>query len=196
MDKYVDFILQTYNNYFYLLFFGIIFCETGLVITPFLPGDSLLFVVGTISASGRLNFVSLLIILIVATFLGDNTNFFIGKFIGKKLFKNKNSWIFNKKMLDKTHDFYARYATRTIIIARFIPIIRTFAPFIAGASWMNYKKFITLSIIAAILWITIFLGGGYLFGNIPLIKNHVSIIIILVMVISLLPALKIIFNKR
>lgn len=196
LDKYIEFILENYNHYFYLLFFLVIYCETGLVVTPFLPGDSLLFIAGTFAGTGQLDLSLLCVILIVAAFLGDNTNFFIGKFIGSKLFSNPNSKIFRKDILDKTHDFYERHGSKAIIIARFIPLVRTFTPFVAGVGHMTYRKFVSFSILASFLWVLIFLIGGYLFGNIPVIKEHISLIILAVMVVSVLPAVKMIWDAK
>lgn len=196
LDKYIGFILENYHNYFYILFFLVIFCETGLVVTPFLPGDSLLFIAGAFAGSGQLHIGLLCIILIVAAFLGDNVNFALGKFVGQKLFNNPNSKIFRKDILDKTHEFYERHGSKAIIIARFIPLIRTFAPFVAGVGQMTYRKFVSFSLLASMLWVLIFLIGGYLFGNIPVIKEHISIIILAVMAISVLPVVKIIWDAK
>lgn len=196
LDKYIGFILENYHNYFYILFFLVIYCETGLVVTPFLPGDSLLFVAGAFAGTGQLHIGFLIIILVVAAFLGDNTNFFLGKFIGQKLFSNPKSKIFRKDILDKTHQFYERHGSKAIIIARFIPLVRTFAPFVAGVGQMTYRRFVSFSLFASVLWVVIFLVGGYLFGNIPVIKEHMSLIILAVMVISVLPALKMIWDAK
>lgn len=196
LDKYIGFILENYHNYFYILFFLVIFCETGLVVTPFLPGDSLLFIAGAFAGSGQLHIGLLCIILIVAAFLGDNVNFALGKFVGQRLFNNPNSKIFRKDILDKTHEFYERHGSKAIIIARFIPLIRTFAPFVAGVGQMTYRKFVSFSLLASMLWVLIFLIGGYLFGNIPVIKEHISIIILAVMAISVLPVVKIIWDAK
>ncbi len=196
LDKYIGFILENYHNYFYILFFLVIFCETGLVVTPFLPGDSLLFIAGAFAGSGQLHIGLLCVILIVAAFLGDNVNFALGKFVGQKLFNNPNSKIFRKDILDKTHEFYERHGSKAIIIARFIPLIRTFAPFVAGVGQMTYRKFVSFSLLASMLWVLIFLIGGYLFGNIPVIKEHISIIILAVMAISVLPVVKIIWDAK
>lgn len=196
LDKYIGFILENYHNYFYILFFLVIYCETGLVVTPFLPGDSLLFVAGAFAGTGQLHLGFLIIILVIAAFLGDNTNFFLGKFIGQKLFSNPKSKIFRKDILDKTHQFYERHGSKAIIIARFIPLVRTFAPFVAGVGQMTYRRFVSFSLFASVLWVVIFLIGGYLFGNIPVIKEHMSLIILAVMVISVLPALKMIWDAK
>lgn len=196
LDKYIGFILENYHNYFYILFFLVIYCETGLVVTPFLPGDSLLFVAGAFAGTGQLHIGFLAVILVVAAFLGDNTNFFLGKFVGQKLFSNPNSKIFRKDILDKTHEFYERHGSKAIIIARFIPLVRTFAPFVAGVGQMTYRRFVSFSLVASFLWVIIFLVGGYLFGNIPVIKEHMSLIILAVMAISVLPALKMIWDAK
>lgn len=196
LDKYIGVVLANYHEYFYLLFFLVVYAETGLVVTPFLPGDSLLFVAGAFAGAGQLHIGVLALILILAAFLGDNTNFFVGKFIGQKLFSNPNSKIFRKDILDKTHEFYEKHGSKAIIIARFIPLVRTFAPFVAGVGQMTYRKFLLFSIIASLLWVVIFLFGGFLFGNIPVIKEHMSLIILAVMVISVLPALKMIWDTK
>ena len=196
LDKYIGFILENYHNYFYILFFLVIFCETGLVVTPFLPGDSLLFIAGAFAGSGQLHIGLLCVILVIAAFLGENVNFALGKFVGQKLFSNPNSKIFRKDILDKTHQFYERHGSKAIVIARFIPLIRTFAPFVAGVGQMTYRKFLSFSLLASMLWVIIFLIGGYLFGNIPVIKDHISVIILIVMVISILPVVKIIWDAK
>lgn len=196
LDKYIGVVLENYHSYFYILFFLVIFCETGLVVTPFLPGDSLLFVAGAFAGAGQLHIGVLIVILILAAFLGDNTNFIFGKFVGDKLFSNPNSKIFRRDILAKTHEFYERHGSKAIIIARFIPLVRTFAPFVAGLGHMTYRKFVSYSLIASLLWVIIFLCGGFLFGNIPVIKEHMSLIIMAVMVISVLPALKMIWDAK
>ena len=196
LDKYIGVVLTNYHEYFYILFFLVIFCETGLVITPFLPGDSLLFVAGAFAGTGQLDIGVLAVILVVAAFMGDNANFFLGKFIGQKLFSNPKSKIFRKDILDKTHEFYERHGSKAIIIARFIPLVRTFAPFVAGVGQMTYRKFVSYSLVASFLWVVIFWVGGYLFGNIPVIKEHMSLIILAVMVVSVLPALKMIWDTK
>ena len=196
LDKYIGVVLENYHSYFYILFFLVIFFETGLVVTPFLPGDSLLFVAGAFAGAGQLHIGVLIVILILAAFLGDNTNFIFGKFVGDKLFSNPNSKIFRRDILAKTHEFYERHGSKAIIIARFIPLVRTFAPFVAGLGHMTYRKFVSFSLIASLLWVIIFLCGGFLFGNIPVIKEHMSLIIIAVMVISVLPALKMIWDAK
>ena len=196
LDKYIGVVLENYHSYFYVLFFLVIFCETGLVVFPFLPGDSLLFVAGAFAGAGQLHIGVLIVILILAAFLGDNTNFIFGKFVGDKLFSNPNSKIFRRDILAKTHEFYERHGSKAIIIARFIPLVRTFAPFVAGLGHMTYRKFVSFSLIASLLWVVIFLCGGFLFGNIPVIKEHMSLIIMAVMIVSVLPALKMIWDAK
>jgi membrane-associated protein len=191
LDQHLATLVTTYHTYIYLLLLVIIFCETGLVITPFLPGDSLLFIAGSIAATGSLDIKLLSLTIMVAAFCGDNCNFLIGKFIGDKLFNNPQSKIFRRSILDKTHQFYDRHGGKTIIMARFVPLIRTFAPFVAGLGHMPYRRFIGFSIGASILWVAILLGGGYFLGNIPLVKQHLSIVILAILIISVLPGVKI-----
>jgi membrane-associated protein len=189
LDQYIATVVTTYHSYFYLLLFVVIFCETGLVITPFLPGDSLLFVTGGLASTGILQPLWLATTIFAAAFLGDNSNFFVGKILGERLFKNPKSKIFRRKYLHQTHQFYSKHGVQTIIIARFIPFLRTFAPFVAGIAKMHYLKFIFFSCIASILWVSIFLAGGFFFANLPIIKNHLSLIILGVMLLSIIPIL-------
>ncbi|MCE2706172.1 MAG: DedA family protein [Proteobacteria bacterium] len=195
LDKYFAIAIANYHTYIYMIIFVVIFCETGLVVTPFLPGDSLLFIAGSLTVSGHMSIYILAMTIFLAAFCGDNCNFFVGKFIGDKLFKNPNSKIFRQDILKKTHDFYAKNGRMTVVIARFVPLIRTFAPFVAGLGHMQYKKFIGFSILGSFLWVSIFLGGGYLFGNIPVIKSHISVIIIVIMIISIIPVIKMILDE-
>ncbi len=194
LDEYLATIAVTYHNYIYLILFIVIFCETGLVVTPVLPGDSLLFIAGGIAALGQLNITILTVVILTATICGDNCNFFVGKFLGEKLFKNPKSKIFRRDILNKTHAYYNKHGSKTIILARFIPLIRTFAPFVAGLGYMPYHKFISMSIIAALLWVGTMLGGGYLFGDVPFIKQHLSLVIMGILVISVIPLLKIVIT--
>lgn len=184
LDKYLILALERYGIFTYILLFLLIFLETGLVIMPFLPGDSLIFVAGTVVAASKLNFFVLLVILILAAILGDTVNYWIGKYFGKRL---SNSRFVKKEYLWKTEEFYNKYGGATIIIARFIPIIRTFAPFIAGISDMEYKKFLSFNIIGGISWVAVFLIAGYFFGNIPFVQNNLTIIVWLLILISLVP---------
>ena len=187
LNQHLATFVAQHGNWAYVFLFLIIFCETGLVVTPFLPGDSLLFAVGSICARGYLNIHVMVIVLICAALLGDNVNYFIGRTIGKTLFRNENSKIFKKHYLDRTHDFYEKYGAKTVIIARFLPIVRTFSPFAAGMAKMAYRTFLLFSFIGALLWVGVISYLSYLFGNIPMIRDHFSVVIIAIMVISLLP---------
>lgn len=167
-------LVNDYGSWIYAILFAIVFCETGLVVLPFLPGDSMLFAAGTIAAVGDMNIFMLIGLLIIAAILGDFVNFEIGKHFGQKLFANPNSKIFKQSYLEKTHNYYEKYGGRTIIIARFIPIVRTFAPFVAGMGRMHYGEFIRYNIIGAVAWVVIFTLLGYFFGQLPFVKEHFS----------------------
>ena len=194
----IDFILHIaqhltalsaqYGMWIYAILFLIIFCETGLVATPFLPGDSLLFAAGGIAAVGGMNIHIMVLILLVAAILGDAVNFMIGKYFGAKLFSNPDSKIFRRAYLEKTHAFYEKHGGKTIIIARFVPIVRTFAPFVAGMGDMHYGRFIRYNIIGALAWVLLFSYLGYFFANIPLVKNNLGLVLGAIIVISILPA--------
>jgi membrane-associated protein len=187
LDKHLGEIIQSYGIWTYTILFLIIFCETGLVITPFLPGDSLLFAAGTFAARGDLNVLVLAVILCVAAIVGDTVNYWIGHYIGPKIFHKENVRLLNKKHLERTHEFYEKYGGKTIIIARFIPIIRTFAPFVAGIGSMSYWRFITYNIMGGILWVAVCVFGGYFFGNLEIVKRNFSLVIIAIIFISVLP---------
>ena len=189
LDKYLDSIIRSYGTLTYGILFLIIFCETGLVVTPILPGDSLLFATGTFAALGSLDVGLIIILLSIAAIAGDTVNYWIGYLVGPKVFAKEKSRFFNKEYLDRTHRFYQKYGGKTIIIARFIPIIRTFAPFVAGVGRMTYKRFIIYNILGGIGWIVTFVLGGYFFGNIPLVKNNFALIILAIIIISILPAI-------
>ena len=180
-------LVNNYGNWIYAILFAIVFCETGLVVLPFLPGDSMLFAAGTIAAVGDMNIFVLIGLLIVAAILGDFVNFEIGKHFGQKLFSNPNSKIFKQSYLQKTHDYYEKYGGRTIIIARFIPIVRTFAPFVGGMGNMNYAQFARYNIVGAVLWVVSFTTLGYFFGQLPFVKEHFSWIMIAIIVFSVVP---------
>lgn len=188
IDKHLLEIVTDYRTWTYLILFLIIFMETGLVVTPFLPGDSLLFAAGTIAAmpGEPLSVLPLMLLLIAAAFIGDNTNYFIGKFLGNKVYE-RNYRLIKRQYLDKTHKFYEQHGGKTIIIARFMPIIRTFAPFVAGVGTMKYPRFLTFSIAGNIIWVTLFTLAGYFFGNIPLVKNNFTVAILAIIFVSLLP---------
>ncbi len=186
IDKHLFDIVSNYNTWTYLILFAIIFCETGLVVTPFLPGDSLLFAAGAIAAAGLLNVATLIFIILIAAVLGDNSNYFIGRFLGHRVYE-KNYRLINRKSLDKTHKFYEKHGGKTIIIARFMPIIRTFAPFVAGVGTMKYPRFFLFSLGGNILWVNLFIVAGYMFANNNFVKHNFSVVIIAIIVVSLIP---------
>ena len=187
IGEHLQELVNNYGNWIYAILFAIVFCETGLVVLPFLPGDSMLFAAGTIAAVGDMNIFVLIGLLIVAAVLGDFVNFEIGKHFGQKLFSNPNSKIFKQSYLQKTHDYYEKYGGRTIIIARFIPIVRTFAPFVGGMGNMNYAQFARYNIVGAVLWVVSFTTLGYFFGQLPFVKEHFSWIMIAIIVFSVVP---------
>lgn len=187
LDQHLLALTQTYGTWIYLILFLIIFCETGLVVTPFLPGDSLLFVAGALSATGALELQVLALLLIAASFMGDNTNYWIGRFIGPKAFARENSLLLNRGHLEKTQRFYETHGGKTVLLARFLPIIRTFAPFVAGVGSMNYRRFITFSIVGGVAWVGSLTLSGYFFGNIPLVKQNLTLVILAIIIVSLLP---------
>jgi membrane-associated protein len=188
MDTHLSVLIQQAGGWTYLILFGVIFCETGLVVTPFLPGDSLIFAAGTFAARGDLKILPLFGLLAVAAVLGDTVNYWIGKIIGPKVFQKENSRIFKKSYLDRTHAFYEKYGAETIIIARFVPIVRTFAPFVAGIGRMNYARFLSYNVLGGIGWVALFSFGGFFFGNIPFVKKNFTIVIAAIIIISLIPA--------
>jgi membrane-associated protein len=189
LDQYLAVLIQDYGQWVYLILFLIIFCETGLVVTPFLPGDSLLFVTGTLAATGSMDLKTVTGLLMLAAFMGDNTNYWIGRIIGPKVFSRDGSRLLNRKHLDKTHAFYERHGGKTILFARFLPIIRTFAPFVAGIGRMAYQRFIAYSFFGAIFWIGFFILGGYFFGNLPFVKQNLTLMIFGIILLSLMPGL-------
>jgi membrane-associated protein len=198
LDIHLVSFLSTYGAWTYAVLFLIIFCETGLVVTPFLPGDSLLFAAGALAAHAdttAFNIHILFFLLFAASFLGNSLNYLIGKFIGPKVFHSSNSIFLNKKYLERAHNFYETYGAKTIIIARFIPIIRTFAPFVAGIGYMRSSQFFLYNFIGALLWIGGLLYVSYLFGNLPFIHDHFSTIVMAIIVVSILPAAVEIFRQ-
>lgn len=197
IGEHLEMLISQYGNWIYAILFAIIFCETGLVVLPFLPGDSMLFAAGAIAAIGDMQIGWLIGLLIVAAMLGDFVNFELGKHYGRKLFANPNSKIFKQSYLQKTEAYFAKYGGRTIIIARFIPIVRTFAPFVGGMGQMPYRQFVRYNVIGAVAWVSLFTLLGYFFGQLPFIKQHFSLILIAIIVISLLPmVIEIIRHRR
>ena len=187
LDQHLLLLLQNYGGWVYLILFLIIFCETGLVVAPFLPGDSLLFVIGTLAATGTLNVQGVALLLMAASFSGDNTNYWIGRCLGPKVFRKEQSRVFNRNYLEKTQRFYEKHGGKTILVARFIPIIRTFAPFVAGIGRMRYLRFVLYSLGGSVFWISFFVFGGFYFGNVPLVKQNLTAFIILIIFVSILP---------
>ncbi len=189
IDSHLVVFVADFGAWIYGLLFLIIFCETGLVVTPFLPGDSLLFAAGAIAALGSLNIVWLFILLCLAAIIGDTVNYNIGRVLGPKVFSAENARFFKREYLEKAERFYEKHGKKTIIIARFIPIIRTFAPFVAGIGNMSYPQFIIYNIVGGIVWVGLFLGAGYIFGNVPIVKDNFTLVIMGIIGASLLPGL-------
>jgi len=188
LNLYLGQVADSYGAWIYAILFLIIFCETGLVVTPFLPGDALLFTVGTLTAqNGPLNLPIILILLTVAGILGHTTNYWIGNSIGQGLFSNPRSRIFNRKHLEQTHAFFERHGAKTIMLSRFIPLIRTFAPFVAGMGSMSYRKFFAYNVIGAVVWVFGIVLLGHFFGNIPYVQKNYSLVILAIVVISMIP---------
>ncbi|OGI48475.1 MAG: hypothetical protein A3B81_04265 [Candidatus Muproteobacteria bacterium RIFCSPHIGHO2_02_FULL_65_16] len=188
LDRHLGVFLANYGAWIYVLLFVIVFAETGLVVTPFLPGDSLLFVTGTLAAAGGMDVRWLMAVLVAAALTGDNVNYWAGRYLGPRVFRNESARWLNRKHLERTRGFYERYGVKTIVLARFIPVIRTFAPFVAGVGRMPYGRFITVSVLAALLWVVSLVLAGYFFGNIPWVRQNLSVVIAAIIVISVLPA--------
>lgn len=190
LDKHLAEVLRDYGTWTYLILFAIIFCETGLVVTPFLPGDSLLFAAGALAAveglGETLNPNVLFVLLSIAGIVGDTANYWIGAFVGPRAFSGEIRFL-KKEHLDRTHQFYEKYGGKTIIIARFVPIIRTFAPFVAGIGAMNYRRFIVFNVVGAVAWVGLFVYGGYHFGNMEFVKRRFSLVIVAIIIISVMP---------
>lgn len=187
-DEYLAQFINTFGGWVYVLLFAIIFAETGFVVTPFLPGDSLLFVVGTLAGSGYLNFWLIYVTLLIAAILGDTVNYWIGHHTGHKVFNKENSKFFNKHHLETTRKFFAKHGGKTIIIARFVPIVRSFAPFVAGMGSMHYSTFLAYNVIGGFVWVTSLTVAGYFFGALPIIKNNFEAAIFIIIFLSLIPA--------
>jgi len=189
LDQHLSVIIQNFGAWTYLLLFAIIFAETGLVVTPFLPGDSLLFAVGAFAARGDLHITVIYFLFTAAAIIGDSVNYTIGSFLGPQVFHKEKARFLKKEYLDKTHQFYERHGAKTIVIARFVPIVRTFAPFVAGVGKMSYLKFLTYNVAGAVLWVTLLVFAGYFFGNIPIVKENFTAVIFIIIFVSLLPGL-------
>ncbi len=189
LDAHLQTIVSEYGTATYILLFLVIFCETGLIMAPFLPGDSLLFATGAVASGGALSFPLLLLLLSIAAIVGDSVNYAAGRAIGPRIFRWDTGIFLNKEYLERTRLFYEAHGGKTIIIARFIPIIRTFAPFIAGMGKMQYRRFSCFNIVGGILWVLFFMGGGYAFGNIPIVRENFSLVILGIIGVSLLPTI-------
>jgi membrane-associated protein len=195
-DKHLADIFTQYGLWIYAILFLIIFAETGFVVTPFLPGDSLLFATGALAATGGFNPHLMVVLLIVAAILGDTVNYWIGSYFGVKVFNKPKSRFFNPEHLRRTHAFYEKYGGKTIIFARFIPIIRTFAPFVAGIGEMSYAKFLAFNVIGGIVWVASFIYTGFWFGGMPIVKKNFTLVILAIIVISILPAVIEVWRHR
>ena len=189
LDKHLTDLSEHYGTWMYAILTLIVFCETGLVVTPFLPGDSLLFAIGALCAVGTLNPLLIAPLLFIAAIAGDNVNYALGRSLGNKAFSNPNSRIFKRSYLEKTQSFYTDYGTKTIVIARFVPIVRTFAPFVAGIGNMRFRTFLSYSIMGGALWIVALISAGYYFGQIEIVKKNFSIVVLAIIGISILPAI-------
>ena len=189
LDHHLQALIEVCGVWTYLILFLIVFCETGLVVTPILPGDSLLFAVGAFAALGSLHLAGVLIVLVIAAVAGDTVNYWIGSLMGPRIFSGKQLRFLKREHLEKTHAFYEKYGGKTIILARFVPVIRTFAPFVAGIGKMNYLYFLAYNVTGGIAWILLFILGGYFFGNMPIVKKNFTLVILAIVILSILPAL-------
>lgn len=188
LDRHLQELVQGYGAWVYAFLFLIVFLETGLVVTPFLPGDSLLFVAGTVAAAGELNVHALVVLLIAAAITGDSLNYSIGRYLGPRVFRFEDSRFFKRAYVDRTHAFFERHGGKAIIIARFVPIIRTYAPFVAGIGAMSYRRFLMFNVAGAVLWVALLTYAGFFFGNLPLVRNNLTVVILGIIVLSVLPA--------
>ena len=196
IDRHLTELSAQYGVWIYAILFVIVFCETGLVITPFLPGDSLLFAAGSIAALGSMNIHTMALLLMLAAILGDAVNFAIGKYLGERLFANPDSRIFRRSYLQRTEAFYAKHGGKTIILARFVPIVRSFAPFVAGMGHMSYGRFFRFNVIGGIAWVALFSCAGFWFGQQPIVKENLTLILLAIIIISVLPAIIEIIRAR
>lgn len=189
LDVHLSEVISNYGTWTYAILFLIVFCETGLIVTPILPGDSLLFAAGSLAALGALDVTVLAPLLCAACLMGDLVNYSVGKFLGARLFSRKDARFLKREYLERTHGFYERYGAKTIIMARFVPIVRTFAPFVAGMGTMSFRKYIFFCVTGALLWVGVCVGAGYVFGNIPIVKDNFTLVVLAIIFVSLLPAL-------
>lgn len=196
LDRHLSEVIRHYGIWTYLILFLIVFCETGLVVTPFLPGDSLLFAVGTFAALEALDLWLVLALLAAAAIGGDSVNYTIGARVGPRVFRQEGVRFLNRKHLERTHEFYERYGAKTIVIARFVPVVRTFAPFVAGIGRMTYRRFLFYNVAGALLWVVGLVLGGYLFGNIPVVRRNFSLVVFAIIGLSILPALIELWRQR
>ena len=196
LDKHLAAFLAQYGTWVYVLLFVIVFCETGFIVTPFLPGDSLLFVVGALAATGGLSIELVIVLLVTAALCGDNTNYWAGRWLGPRVFRWEDSMFFNRKHLDRTHAFYEKHGGKTIVIARFMPFVRTFAPFVAGVARMPYLRYLAFCVGGAVFWVVSLTMLGYFFGNLPIVKKNLTVVIIGIIVLSLLPMVIEVYKAR
>ncbi|AJJ19034.1 MULTISPECIES: DedA family protein [Yersinia] len=198
IDVHLAELVAQYGIWVYAILFLILFCETGLVVTPFLPGDSLLFVAGALASlpSNDINVHVMVALMVTAAILGDAVNYTIGRVFGEKLFSNPDSKIFRRSYLEKTHQFYEKHGGKAIVLARFVPIIRTFAPFVAGMGKMSYRHFAAYNVIGALVWVLLFTYAGYLFGNVPIVQNNLKLLIVAIIVVSILPGVFEVWRHR
>ncbi len=188
LDRHLAELIATYGGWTYLILFLIVFCETGLVVTPFLPGDSLLFAVGAFAALGILDLTLAFVLLLAAAVLGDTVNYWIGRTLAPRIVSGKKLRLVKQEHLDRTHAFFERYGGKTIVIARFVPIVRTFAPFVAGVGSMSYGRFMSYNVVGGLIWVTSCLAAGYFFGNLPWVRDNFSVVVLGIVAVSLLPA--------
>jgi membrane-associated protein len=196
LDRHLIWLVENYGVWIYAILFLVIFCETGLVVTPFLPGDSLLFAAGTVAAAGGLDVHLLAVLLIVAAILGDTVNYAFGHYVGPRVFHYEDSFWFNRRHLDRAHAFYERHGGKTIVIARFVPIIRTYAPFVAGIGAMAYPRFLAYNVGGAVLWVVSLSYAGYYFGNLPIVQQNLTLVLIGIVILSIMPAVVEYFRHR
>ncbi len=189
LDKHLLWLAQSSGGWVYLVLFLIVFCETGLVVTPFLPGDSLLFVAGTLAGAGAMNAHLLVVVLTLAAVIGDSLNYAVGRWLGTRVFRYEDSPLFKKAYLERTHRYFERFGGRTIIIARFVPIVRTYAPFVAGIGAMDYRRFLFFNVSGAVLWVALITYCGYLFGNVPLVQNNLTLVVFAIILVSISPGI-------